>query len=809
MPAAANVAKFLAKIIGLPEPKTQDEILRTFKIAGLAIINACIFYNVVAPIHNLPNLEKLKKQQHITWKKTIETSFDSILRVDYEAVFEIAKDIVSELPNSPKVEQALEDAVNFAAEVSSSRALLRHDLMGRIYHQLLFKKYAKHLATYYTSVPAAWLLSHIAIETPKSDFERVLWSDLSSISELRIIDPACGSGTLLSASYRTIQDLYTTECAEQEVQPDLVALHQTLLENVIWGLDVLSYALHMAVATLALHNPDSPFKQSNLYTTPLGVFGKPFLGSLELLNKNELPIVGTLAGEKYGVERVNLSKTKIQSIEVGSNKWDLVIMNPPFARSCVDNLLFGSIEDPKQRSALLQRYNSLISESNLQGIGHAGLAAMFVALAIKLAKNRGRLALVLPKVSLMGESWNAIRELLLSETDVDYIILSDESQAYNFSENTDLSETLLVATKKQSEKGEEPHKCVVTILRKKPRNEFEARILASILTKVWKSINTSDLHDIYDNESANPFVIKIGGEEIGEAFAVSKELLEYNIDSWTPLFAFTSSELNKLTYDILNRSTILLGKKQKVFRFPLAETQEMAEVGPDAKQIYTNFDPVNTTTSIPAFWGRQEEEVQSMNLEPNKFLRPKGNKTSVDNTLKQKSHLIIAQRLRSNTAHTLAGYIDKEILSNEWWTVIPNDKLKSKEGDPIPSKDACKIWTLWVNSMLGVLVYMAHREETMGGWIQMKKASLQRMPILDLRKLTRTQIDSLVELFHDMKSEKLDRLGNQFKEASKNDNLRSNLDVRLLKIITGKEVSREDLEPVYTLLASEVRFSSG
>jgi hypothetical protein len=373
---------------------------------------------------------------------------------------------------------------------------------------------------------------------------------------------------------------------------------------------------------------------------------------------------------------------------------------------------------------------------------------MFVTLAIRLAKEGGRLALVLPKVSLMGESWSVIRELLLSKVDIDYIILSDEYQAYNFSENTDLSETLLVATRVHSENEEESHKCAVVILRRKPRNEFEARILASTLTNIWKSINTSDLHDIYINESANPFAIKVGGEEIGEAFAVSKELLEDNIDNWTPLFAFTSSELNKLTYDIVSRSTIPLGNKLRDLRLPLIDVQDIAEVGPDAKQVYTNFDPVNTTTSIPAFWGRQEEDVQSMKLEPNKFLRPKGSKTSVDNILKQKSHLIIAQRLWSNTAHTLAGYLDKEILSNEWWTLVPSNKLKTKDGETINSRDVCKIWTLWVNSIPGTLTYMAHREETRGGWIQMKKASLQRMPILDPRELTTRQIDSLVELFY-------------------------------------------------------------
>ena len=805
--AALNTAEKIAKIIGLPKPKTRDEIERTFKIAGLATTNANVFYNVVAPIHGRDNLQKLKAERKTTWKTIIHDSLADIMTVDYQAVFEIAQDVLTELPPSMNVELGLEESVRVAAEVASSRALLRHDLMGRIYHQLLFKKYAKHLATYYTSVPAAWLLAHLAIETPRARFSTIKWDDGNAIAKLRMIDPACGSGTLLSASYRTIQDSYTAECAAQGIEPDLTTLHRAILENALWGIDVLSYALHMAASSLALHNPDSTFRQTNLFVTPLGVLGEPLLGSLELLTRDNLPVIRTLEGESYGAARVELGKVNEPStISVPAGTWDLVIMNPPFARSCVDNLLFGSIEDKSQRTKLLEKYSRYIKNLKLTGIGHAGLAATFTALALRLAAPRGRIALVLPKVSLMGESWKGIRQLILSKADIDYIILSDEPQSNNFSENTDLSETLLVATKRDPEVEEEPHKCQIVVLKRKPKNEFEAVVLSSILVDLWSRTNVSDSHDLHEKSVGSPFIIRVGGEEIGEAYAVSKQLLEKNVDNLTSLFPFTSSELSRATYSVANRSTILLGNRQVEAALPTIKTSELATVGPDAKQVYTNFDPVNTPTNVSAFWGRQEAEVRSIILEPNKYLNPKGGKTSVDRTTRLSSQLIIAQRLRSNTAHTLAGYLNRKVLSNEWWTIIPRDNLKSTDGRPITTDEAGKIWSLWMNSLLGILCFMACREETMGAWIQMKKASLQRMPILDLRRLNREQIDRLLSIFADFGKKRLARLGNQFGEAARVDCDRSRLDLAVLQTLVAAETTREDLQPLYGLLGKEGRF---
>jgi len=62
----------------------------------------------------------------------------------------------------------------------------------------------------------------------------------------------------------------------------------------------------------------------------------------------------------------------------------------------------------------------------------------------------GRIGLVLPKAVLGGVAWRKVREVLLEKYHIEYIISSFEGpNSWNFSENTSLSEVLLVARKKQ------------------------------------------------------------------------------------------------------------------------------------------------------------------------------------------------------------------------------------------------------------------------------------------------------------------------------------------------------------------------
>ena len=65
-----------------------------------------------------------------------------------------------------------------------------------------------------------------------------------------------------------------------------------------------------------------------------------------------------------------------------------------------------------------------------------------------------RIALVLPAALLNGVAWGKSRELLLQNYSVEVVIVSHDARKWSFSENTSLSETLLVAQKKPSDNKE-------------------------------------------------------------------------------------------------------------------------------------------------------------------------------------------------------------------------------------------------------------------------------------------------------------------------------------------------------------------
>jgi len=106
-------------------------------------------------------------------------------------------------------------------------------------------------------------------------------------------------------------------------------------------------------------------------------------------------------------------------------------------------------------------YNKL-SLSN--GFGSADEAAYFLLKSFTTLKERGVLAFVLPRVFLSGSDWSPVREFIVKKRWLAYIIISDDPKKYwAWSENTNLSEILLIY-----KKGCKNSKTTVTFVRKRP-----------------------------------------------------------------------------------------------------------------------------------------------------------------------------------------------------------------------------------------------------------------------------------------------------------------------------------------------------
>jgi len=77
--------------------------------------------------------------------------------------------------------------------------------------------------------------------------------------------------------------------------------------------------------------------------------------------------------------------------------------------------------------------------------------------------------------------------------------------------------------------------------------------------------------------------------------------------------------------------------------------------------------------------------------------------------------------------------MDTPVLSNVWCPVLTSHPNKTL--------------SLWLNSTLGLLILLSHREETEGAWIDFKKPVLSEMPVLNVGSLAPTQMDRLVKAY--------------------------------------------------------------
>ncbi len=694
----------------------KDEAQKLLSTAGLLLIDALVVHEVIAASHTkVPTLSKLLTSKNL--KKDLEAAWQYVIRnIDYEPVLDAALRILLNIPASPVLDEQLRSLVDLAYDIASSRVLLRHDLFGRIYHTLLLGRLVKYYATYYTSIPAARLLARLLTNLPSGlDVRKV--PPTYGGEPLRVVDFACGSGTLLSAIYKELDVKHRVESKELRIDD----LHRYLIEDGIWGFDVLHHAVHLAATVLSLHNP-IPVKTSKLYALRLG--DGRFLGSVNFLSSPNLDREMVLTGEIVGGgEGISVAKKESQAITLPT--FHLCIMNPPFTRSVGGNLLFGSL--PKEERARLQKkLNQILKENNLTGIGQAGLGAVFVCLADKYLVEGGRLGLVLPRAVLSGVSWQKVREMLLEKYHVEYIITSFEApNSWNFSENTDLSEVLLVARKLR--KGEKQTYTIFVNLWRKPSNETESIFVGKQLRELYDSAR---LYDI-ENTNVSPYHLKLQGRKVGEAY--SAKLTEANFGVYNIL---SQMELNR-TILLLRRGLIYLPDEGIVTKkIPLTTLPNLgAEIGPDVRQIHSAFTvnkPI-TRSLYKAFWGYDSSTIKTISQKPNASLEPK-NAEQARNLWKKRGKLLVVERGWLSTYTALAIHLSEEVLSNVWWPIKVDDEI-------------AKILAVWFNSTFGILLLLSIAEVTRGPWVKFKKELLSEMPILNVNMLKSKDREYLLNLF--------------------------------------------------------------
>ncbi len=768
----ARIRRRIADIIAsTDQEKNRDAALR---IGCLVLFNALAFQDRLAAVNeDVETVDEARAKGLAGLREAWQLICDEI---DYVPVFELAGEILDVIRDAPD-DVGTEAVGPLVTAMEDTRRLEGHDLSGRLFHTLLTD--AKFTGAYYTSVPAATLLSRLVFhEWPP----RVEWSDHEFPASLNVADLACGTGTLLMAVATEVERRHRDAGGQHAAE-----LHKAMVEQALHGFDVQLSAVHFAATSLAMLNPEIQFDRMNLYVMPLGVGGDTTsLGSLDFLGEDEAPVQYALSMDATGIstqgaERVSGGGARgtAEGVTARLPDLDLAIMNPPFTRSVGGNLLFGSLPAAERRQ-LQRELSRRLSERRWtfeQRLGSStpGLAAAFVATAApKLRRGEGRLALVLPSTVCTGPSWERTRALIEREFTLDMVIASHDPRRWNFSDSTSLSEVLLIATlREESGPPREDDRTVFVNLWENPDGVLDAHRAA-------RAVTTTPPAPI---EGTGAALLEVDGRHIGEASSMPAAMLAGK--QWSGM-QFARADLARSALRLLGGEVWIPGEQGDP-KVSLCRLDELGQVGPDRRDVWDGFARTDAVTAYPMVENHDTEQRKRLATEPDCYLapltepRPGRNLKAVGQLWPKAGRLLVAERLRLDTARVTAIRAGTRVLSNVWWPVRLEDD------------SAEKALAVWLNSSLGLLTLLARRTSTEGSWVAVKKADLEALPVLDPRALPEARRDALAALFDELAGEEFERL-----PAMAQCEARRALDAGVSRIL-----GLPDLRTLRALLASE------
>ena len=432
----------LADALGLV-PEVDGGAKGVCTIAALMLCNACLLQRRLRDepeMSMIVRLDKIAGAKHP--REVLQVAWEAILEKDYAPVFRPALAVLGALREGKAIDDAIRTVAECANRVADSLSELGYDHAGPLYHRVLGS--AKSDGAFYTNNLSAILLARLAFDRDFAD-----WSDPEAVAKLRIIDPACGTGTLLMAALQTIKtragavrDLDDAEKNEQ---------HRTLVEDALCGLDINQHAVQLAACNMTLGAPTVDYARMNLLTMPHGPRpdGSHKAGSLELITAaaDHLGLFEAAQPRRtyddLGAEQVNES----ESIRFPLRDLDAVIMNAPFT----DNRKRGRKFSADAVKAM-QRHEIDIRDRLHRTDPAAGsvittnsIRTFFTPLADRLLRaDRGVLAKVIPVTACTGASGIDERRFLAERFHIERIVTSHDPKRINFSENTSIHESLLI-----------------------------------------------------------------------------------------------------------------------------------------------------------------------------------------------------------------------------------------------------------------------------------------------------------------------------------------------------------------------------
>ena len=725
-----GITRAIADVLGLVN------VPQTWRMACAIVANALVFHERIAGMHEgIKPLSQVCGDSVADPKSETVVAWDTILAVNYWPIFAIAKDILDQLPAGDAA-IVLRQLRTTAQSVQATGVDNAHDLTGRIFQKLIADR--KYLATFYTLPASAALLARLAV----AKMEGIDWGNAEAIAKLRIADFACGTGALLSAVYEEIA------ARHERTGGNSAGLHKAMMENVIYGCDVMPSAVHITGSTLSGIEPGVGFEGSRQYTLPYGrqSDGAVKIGSLDLLQASTILTLFNTSDPGQRTSSVGQETATQVLAEFPDKGYDLVIMNPPFTRP-------GSDWEGKERTEdYIKHFRGLGTElptqkemakslrrfaKNTCYHGYAGIASAFAALAHKKLKPGGVLALVLPLSAASGPSWHSFREMMEGKyigLSV-YSIAASEDDELSFSADTDMAECLVVARKLKTD--ELPAKRAhFTSLRRRPNGFAQGSALVSSLAA------TGSVRGI-DNGPFGGTRVYVGGELVGEAISAP-----VGMDSWGAVRLSESSTAQ--TAYALSQSKLWLPGEGASLHLPIDALNNVGTRGVYHVNIVGSSGPFekappDETATYPALWNHDwKREKRIICLPDSELIVKLGMESKAEEVWSTASRSHLSQDFRFTTQPLCVAFTEQMCVGGTAW---PNVSFTHADHD-YP-------FVLWSNSSLGLLLFWFHSNRQQSGRGRNTITSIESMPVLDIRALTDEQLAKAHDIFEEFRDKEL------------------------------------------------------
>ena len=414
------------------ESKSNDGNISA--IAALIILNALIITKRLALVfyeesNILAKISSSREPYNIC-----KNVWQNILKKDYKPIFYPALSILNVIKKREDY-TIINELAEVANDISDDISDFSYDHSGPLFCKILGDNGVSDGA-FYTDNLAAYMIADISLPDKNCD-------------DLKVIDPTCGSGTLLLAFLENMKKRISKQYPDREKE----FIHKNLVEKSIYGLDINYHATQFTAINLTL-GYDGIYNRMNVATLKDGIKnGIVYAGSLGLLNQisyknNSEFLFDDL--EKKTSNMDDILSIAGSDIEVKLGTFDIVIMNPPF--TLIENLVkkFPQEERLPFRENLEDIRKRLIKDdkhaSGVCGKGNA-FGPYFILLAKKLLKEIGTLCMVRPISALTGVSSIPERCYLAKYFHIDTIMTSHERGNVNFSVGCGINESLLVLRK--------------------------------------------------------------------------------------------------------------------------------------------------------------------------------------------------------------------------------------------------------------------------------------------------------------------------------------------------------------------------